>query len=202
MNDPARQPTKKCRREDATQAAETRPRIAASTARVTPKRSLQASEDDGQDAPGPSSDTKLLPASSTTQDTGLDPRDSSTPGVKPLHEVLENPQGDGGPSDSTSQPGLSSRRSSPDRQPSVEAVMKTRPDEDLDAVDVQPVPALPHPVRDLERSRQLSSQSDEEGNDQGSSAVRPTRGFPTGNQAEDDEMREAALILLSIRYGR
>lgn len=204
MSSLTRQPIKKARRENVYQASErgSRARV---TARVS-KRSLRGSGDDDREE-----ELRLLTAKKSRRDHVPETRIvnlsmRSTAGVQRLREILGTPQDDSRGDCATkdnfqSLPSSSKNRSSFSSQ----ALKKTRLDELLDAAGVQPVPwpvpDLSTQIRDEERSCQLSAKPENFVGYQDSF----TGGFDqhpgTDGQVDDDEAREAAMILLNMRHG-
>lgn len=128
----------------------------------------------------------------------------SSTGVQRLREILRTPHTDD-PRPSAAQNILPSPPSSSQGHAtfSSQALKRTRLDELLDAAGVQPIPwpveSVPQ-VDEAERSHQYPADSSEASMKDGM-VVLPTRHSHVSGQTDDDEAREAAMILLSMRRG-
>ncbi|KAJ4404803.1 hypothetical protein N0V82_010428 [Gnomoniopsis sp. IMI 355080] len=201
------QPIKKARREHVQQPSERRSRTT-SIARVS-KRSLQGfgdnvKEDEPGAPPAKKSRRNHLPEARVVK---LSVR--STSGVQRLREILGTSKADSR-SESVTQdkPQSLASGSVSGSSFSSQAIKRTRLDELLDAAGVQPVPwppAVPNlspQMHDKERSRQFPAKSGKFAGYQDSFTGRLDQHATTGDQVDDDEAREAAMILLNMRHGR
>lgn len=204
LSNPDRRPTKKPRHEIVPRNTEQRSRPN-SISRVSKRSSLvfeEAHDDDGDHSGRPV--TKKVRCGETPQSRVVKVQVKSSAGVQRLREILGTPHA-GDPKPSTTQRIFLSAPSS-SHGPSTfssQALKKTRLDELLDAAGVQPVPwpaELAAEVPEVERYQQ-SSANPRVTSGQNSMSVLPTRRSHVGGQTEDDEVREAAVILLSLRRG-
>lgn len=179
VSSPASPPTKKkCRREKAPQSA----------ARGL-KRSLEASQGATPDTARGEHATIEVRSDNTPPLRVKKPRVKHTAGVQRLRALVGIPQA-ASQSGSTGQSPASSQ-----------AARKTCCDELIDSGMAASTPVSSPQVQERKYSHQLPVQPDKD-NCQESSAVRPTHRHCASHQEEDNEALDAAMTLLSMRYGQ
>lgn len=164
---------------------------------------FEEDDDDGDDSGRPVA--KKVRRGKTPQSRVVKVQVKSSAGLQRLREILGTPHA-GDPKPSTTQRILPSAPSSSHGRStfSSQALKKTRLDELLDAAGVHPVPwpaELVSEVPEVEHTHQSPAKLTDTSR-QDSMAVFPTRHYHDGGQTDDDEVREAAMILLSMRRGR
>lgn len=200
-----RRPTKKPRHEIVPRNTEWRSHPNSVT-RASKRTSLAFEEDDDDDDEDNSGRpvAKKVRRGEKPQSRVVKVQVKSCAGVQRLREILGIPHA-GTPKSAATQNIMPIEPSRSHGRPtfSSQALKKTRLDELLDAAGVQPVPwpaELVSEVPEVERTHQYSvkprftSRKD-------SMSVLPTRHSNVRGQTDDDEAREAAMILLSMRRG-